>query len=214
MKYEIKDLIIEREILGDVSTNSFLVYTENSKDCFIVDLGDFPSDHMKTIEKKSLNLKYILFTHGHYDHIFGLDKMPESNYLKIMIDENDGECIPRADRNLSCFVGVPFQCDKAYETYDLNTPFKCGNMEISIHSTPGHTAGSICILVNDILFSGDTIFQQSIGRTDLPGGDHTVILESIDKICKTFPDDTVIFPGHGDPTDLKSEKTSNPFFPR
>ena len=213
MKYEINGLIIEQEILGDVSTNSFLVYEKNSSNCLIIDLGGYPLLHMKTIEEKSLNLEYILFTHGHYDHILGLDKMPDSSSIKIMIDQNDADCIPKAERNLSCFVGTPFQCNKPFETYNLDMPLKCGNLEITIHSTPGHTPGSICILINEVLFSGDTVFQQSIGRTDLPGGDHNIILESIEKICKTFPENTIIFPGHGDPTNLKIEKSSNPFFP-
>lgn len=211
MRKKINDLIIETEILGEVETNSYLVYSELHSDCVLVDLGDVPSRHLKTIHDRNLNLKYVLLTHGHYDHIKGLDLIPGDSHAEILISPNDADCITHAEKNLSCFVGVPFQCQRTFTVMDFSKPLSAGKMEIRFFSTPGHTMGSVCIMINDVLFSGDTVFKQSIGRTDLPGGDYSTIVSSLKFICGTFPDETVIFPGHGDSTILKLEKNANPF---
>jgi hydroxyacylglutathione hydrolase len=207
-------LKIKKAVLGPIETNSYLIFDEVEKEAIIIDLGDYPSYFLKILEELKLDLKAIFFTHGHYDHIKGLEFTQNfSEQIPIYIGEKDLPSISNSKYNLSYLLGENL-------SYPYITPislkekdhFDFKNITIEIFEFPGHTPGSLGILVNENhLFSGDTIFKGTVGRTDLPGGNPLVLKETLQKIKKHFSPETIIYPGHGDKTTLKKELKLNLF---
>jgi len=192
---------VRRIIVGPITTNCYIASFDGK--CFLVDPGDEPSRILKEIG--SMHLEFILLTHGHFDHVLALDEVCKA-YPKavVYISKNDQGLI----KNLSAqtyFLGK--------EILDINTPAKAvgqgdkikfAGETIKVISTPGHTSGSVCYLLNDTLFSGDTLFYHSIGRTDLPTSDDIDMLGSLKKLS-SLPLETQVLPGHGQQTTIGEE---------
>ena len=157
----------------------------------------------RMIEELGANLKYILLTHGHFDHVAGIRNNPD---VKIVMHENDFGILNKVNNYMLMFGMPEMTIPKIDILVNDGDILKLGNLEIKVIHTPGHTQGSVCYLADDKLFSGDTIFRESVGRCDLEGGDFNQIIESIENKIFTLPEDTLIYPGHGKMTSVGLEK--------
>jgi len=183
---------------GMLNVNTYYVSDEEAKKGFIIDPGGYDDSLAEKIKKDSVSLEYIILTHGHFDHTGGVEgfmkKFPEA---KLVASEAEAKTI--SDEF------TPDLCVKDGEVVNV------GGMELKFILTPGHTAGGMCVYVENCLFSGDTLFAQSIGRTDLAGGSFAELMNSIKKKLFTLPEDTKVFPGHMGQTEIGFEKSNNPF---
>ena len=192
-------------VAGSYRTNVYLVYDE-TKEAFIVDPGYEFKEIYDQIEKLDLNPKYIILTHGHGDHTGGIDLLKKT-YPDIKLIASVKERKFLFNRDLSMGKGG-IRADIEVKDGDELT---VGDMKLKFISTPGHTPGGMCILLDNLLFSGDTLFRMSIGRTDLPGGNDEEIIKSITEKLLCLPDETVVLPGHMQETTIGIERRYNPF---
>lgn len=196
---------------GVYAANCYLIYSESTKDGIIVDPGGDAESITNYIERESLNIKDIILTHGHGDHIGGVNELKESLGAKVMIHQEDAELLSDGNKNLSATMAmgpVEIVPDKLLNHGDI---IEFGNLKAEVIHTPGHTKGGICLKVGDNIITGDTLFAGSIGRTDLLGGDYDTIIESIKERIMIYPEDIEVFPGHGGSSTIGRERASNPF---
>lgn len=192
--------------VGMIENNDYLVWDEETNEAFLVDASSRCQTIIDDVNNLNLNLKYIILTHGHFDHTDGLDfyrnAFPDA---KLVAGKKEAKML--FNRDLSMGKGG-ITADIWVKDEDA---LKCGNIEVKILETPGHSSGSICILADKTLFSGDTLFQASVGRTDFPTGSMSELLDSIHNKLFVLPDDTRVLPGHNDETTIGFEKRYNPF---
>lgn len=197
---------------GMLQANTYLVCDETSRLGFIVDLGGYSKELKNIIEKNDIQIQYIVLTHGHGDHIGGVQEhLKDFPDAKVVCSRAEEKMLLDPELNEAHHFGpekVSFKPDILVDDGDSLT---VGNMTMKFIMTPGHTEGGMCILIDDVLFSGDTLFCRSIGRTDLAGGDFRTIMESIKKKLFLLPDETQVLPGHMGPTTIGFEKEHNPF---
>jgi glyoxylase-like metal-dependent hydrolase (beta-lactamase superfamily II) len=224
-------MIIKTFVEPPIENNNYLIIDEETRDAALVDCSAFDiwnkvpytkgnvaatsvGENRQAID--NISLKYILLTHGHFDHIAGIKPigapMPNAeNRPYVLMHKSDMDWVNRVNEYMP-MMGMPEitvpKIDRFIEDGEI---IKLGNLEISVIHTPGHTQGGVCYYVENNLFSGDTIFKESVGRCDLPGGDFDKIVESIKTKIFTLPDDTLIYPGHGKPTSVGWEKEHNFF---
>lgn len=202
-------MIIKSFVLPPLENNNYLIIDEISKEAALIDCSFMDEQILIELKKQNATLKYVLLTHGHFDHIGGLNDLP--NEVKVLMHSSDMEWINEVNTYLP-MIGMPtMDIPKIDEYIRDNDIIKLGNHEIRVIHTPGHTQGGVCFYTEGNLFSGDTIFRESVGRCDLPGGDFDQIVESIENKIFTLPDDTVIYPGHGKTTCVGWEKEHNSY---
>lgn len=193
--------------VGPLDTNCYCV--DHNKSAFLVDPGDDYDTILKYLEENSLNLDFVVLTHGHADHIKEASKLN----VPIYIHKEDKICLYDSAYNLSSFVGAPFAFSKDLHVLELQDGDSIdwqGKVLKVIH-TPGHSKGGISILLDESLFSGDTLFRFSIGRTDLSGGSYEQLMQSINQRLFVLPDTVKVYPGHGGSSTIGEEKKLNPF---
>ncbi|MBQ1690054.1 MAG: MBL fold metallo-hydrolase [Firmicutes bacterium] len=197
---------------GPISVNTFVVYDEETKDCFILDPGGYKQEIVDKIRELELRPSYIILTHGHGDHIGGIARLKqEFPDIKVVANKNEVELLEDPSKNDSLeMFGRALSVTPDILTDDMDT-MKVGNMELLFIFTPGHTPGGQSILVDGHLFAGDTLFRFSVGRTDFWGGSFPQLKKSIVEKLFTLPDDTVVLPGHMGFTTIGEEKKYNPF---
>ena len=195
-------------VLPAFGTNTYLLWDEISKEAMIIDPAD--KSQKLLIETKDLKLKYIVNTHGHGDHIGGNKFFQENTQAKLAIHELDAPMLNDSSKNLSVHWEA-FHSPQADLKLKEGDTLKLGEHEIKVIHTPGHSLGGICLLVDDLLFCGDTLFAQGIGRTDLPGGNYATLINSIKNKLFVLDAKTRIFPGHGPESTIEYEKKVNPF---
>lgn len=201
----------EKLSLGSLGTNCYIVYDEDSKEAFVVDPADSFFKIKKRLDELSLKVKYIILTHAHCDHICALDELKNYTGAKICVGRYEKDALNDSNLNLCHLFGCPSPISEADILLKDGDKLSYGNSCVTIIETPGHTPGCISIFYDDTLISGDTLFFESVGRTDFPGGSTRELLNSIKEKLYVLPDSTVVCPGHGDNTTIGHEKTNNPF---
>lgn len=205
-------LKLDRMVLGYIGTNVYFICNEENGKVIVVDPADNGEEVYKAITNSGLSVAAILLTHGHYDHILGVEKLRELSGAKVYASIEEKDVLENANNNLTEEIGNPFSLAadvylKDSEEIDIDgIKFKC-------IITPGHTKGSCCYYFenDNILISGDTLFEGSVGRTDLPTGSMSDIVRSIKEKLIILPDITRVYPGHGGFTTIEEEKKYNPF---
>ena len=207
------DLKIGRLVLSMCATNCYFVYHEGGSDCIVFDPADRGDYIYEALKSKGFSVKAICLTHGHFDHIWGCSKLRALSSAPVFALDDEQQLLESVILNVSeqagrgCTVKAnTFVHDQ--EKLDLN------GFKIQVFATPGHTAGSCCYYFPDdaVLISGDTLFEESIGRTDLPTGSMSEITHSIMNKLSPLPDDTRVYPGHGEQTTIGHERKYNPFW--
>lgn len=201
-----------RKLSSVESSNCYLVKETNTGLYLLVDAGEFSSEIEKELRDKGVEkLEYILLTHGHYDHIMGVKALEEVFGGKVVIHEDDNPYLGNGMLSLAFFRGYN---EEDYPEADMlvtdETVLPFGDEKIRVIHTPGHTPGSICYEIGDILFTGDTLFKNCVGRADLPGGDAKTLIKSLFKL-KNIARDYIVCPGHEGDTTLNDEKRNNPY---
>lgn len=200
---------IKTIVLGQIQTNCYLISSDKS--ALVID----PAFYSKSVEDFLLENDYkerlILITHAHFDHISGAEELRRKTGVKIAIGEIENQYLSDANINLSELFGErlnPFSADILLED---GQEIELGELNIKTIHTPGHTKGGVCYMINGKLFSGDTLFYESIGRTDFPTGDYKILMHSINKLFESLDGETEVFSGHGFKTTLNHERLYNPF---
>ncbi len=202
---------LKKFIVGEIKTNVYLIYNEKLKKAFLVDCTGPIDEYVDFIKKNQLDLEFVILTHGHYDHIDGLNEFLIEFDIPVYISEKDNHMLINPLNNGSLMMGnsVVIQKKPEFLTEGQKIPFGKHNLEII--ETPGHTQGGISVKLGDWLFSGDTLFYHTVGRTDFPYADTQQLLNSIQQKLFVLEDDIQVFPGHGRETSIGEEKENNPF---
>ncbi|CCQ93583.1 Beta-lactamase domain protein [[Clostridium] ultunense Esp] len=196
---------------GIYAANCYLVYSEDTKEAIVIDPGGDEKDIITQIKDLELDIKYIIFTHGHGDHIAGVNGIKEYTNAPLAIHKDDEYLLMDGKSNFSSMMAMGTVEISADILLDDGDEISFGDLIAEIIHTPGHTPGGICIKIGDSIFTGDTLFAGSIGRTDFPKSSFKDIMNSINKRIIIYPDETKIYPGHGPATTIENEKRSNPF---
>ena len=204
--------------LGALWTNGYLFWDDETKEAFFVDPGGNTEDVQAFMAGEGLALRMVLLTHGHIDHIAGIHEFVPMVGDNIYIGSKDAHMLRKPSRQLQALLGVHCEGIKDFREVNDGRVIDFPGYTIKVIETPGHTEGSVCFLITDknghkVLVSGDTLFAQSVGRTDLEGGDSVKLDESLRKLAE-FDDGLVVLPGHGPETNIGSERELNPYWPR
>lgn len=198
--------------VGALGTNCYIVSCPRTKEALIVDPGGNASDIISYVQAHGLTVKAIVDTHGHGDHIAANDELRDRLGAKLYIHEKDREMLASAEANLSLYLGMMLELRAADAFLREGDTLTIGDIVFTVLETPGHTQGGISLYTKEgAVFSGDTLFYLSVGRTDFPGGSMRALNDSIKEKLFTLPDDTRVYPGHGPATDIRTEKERNPF---
>ncbi|HLU22186.1 MAG TPA: MBL fold metallo-hydrolase [Bacillaceae bacterium] len=198
--------------LGPLQTNCYILYNEDN-DCIVFDPGAQGKELVEYVEEQQFSPKAILMTHAHFDHIGAIDAIRDRWRIPVYIHELEEDWLTNPSLNRSSFFGAEITVNPADKIISQEGKLNIGDFSFSTYHTPGHSPGSISYYCKEanIVIAGDTLFHHSIGRTDLPGGNHVQLITSIESKLFTLPDDTIVLPGHGTATTIKQEKESNPF---
>ena len=203
-------MIIKRLVTGPFATNCYIVGSESNKEGMIIDPGDEAEAILRSINDLGLDIKFIVLTHGHLDHLGALQKVKEATGAEVAIHTDDAFYLQK--RPLHAAFGFSYPDtpppDRLLKAGDS---IKIGDLSFTVLHTPGHSPGGICLLGKDVVFSGDTLFNYGIGRTDFAGGNHNQLMSSIHTELMVLPDDMVVLPGHGPETTIGAERRGNPF---
>ena len=200
-----------KKSLGQMGTNCYVVWDEKTLEAAVIDPGFEDQRINAIINENKLQVKYILLTHGHFDHLGGVNQIKQLTGAKVLIHQSDADCLTDPRRNLSVLAGLSMVLDPADGFLSENETITLGEIVIRVIHTPGHSKGGICLLAEDQLFAGDTLFNTSIGRTDFADGDLNELLNGISSKLFILDDATTVLPGHGENTTIGYEKTNNPF---
>ncbi len=205
-------MIIKLLTVGPLASNCYIVADETTGEGIIIDPADEAGNILQNVKELGLKIKLIFLTHGHCDHIAGLKEVKEATGAEITVHEDDAEY--HGQQAMAMALAFGFNCppppppDRLLKHGDS---INISGLHFEVIHTPGHTPGGICLYGHGVLFSGDTLFNYGIGRYDLPGGDYTQLMNSLQGGLRSLPDDTIVYPGHGPKTTIGAERRSNPF---
>jgi len=204
-------MFIEKLVVGDMDANCYILADEDTTEGVVIDPGGSADKIMDAIQNNNLDIKYVVNTHGHIDHIAANKRIMEVTTAPLLIHRADSGFLEDPKLNLSAFVGgPPLELPAADELLEAGSQISFGQFNLEVLHTPGHTRGSICLVGDNCLFSGDTLFTQGIGRTDLATGSRDKLNQSLVEIVK-LPENLTVYPGHGSTATLAQIKASNPY---
>ena len=204
-------MLLETLVVGPLAVNCYLVGDEETREAIVIDPGDDARDILDTIRRGRLIVKAIVNTHAHFDHVGALTEVREVTGAPFMLHADEVPILGAASASAAMFgikVANPKPADRLLHEGD---EVRVGKLALQVLHTPGHTPGGICLLGDERVFVGDTLFQGSIGRTDFPGGDYGTLMASIRDKLLPLPDGTAVYAGHGAATTIGEEKQFNPF---
>lgn len=206
------DLAVKHMIVGAVATNCYLAENTKTKEALIIDPGDNAPGIAKIIKSDGVTPVAILLTHGHFDHAMAAEEVANEYGIEIYAHEAERETLEDPRINLSGMIGqtLKFHADRYVKDGEV---LHLAGFDIQVFHTPGHTLGGVCYYLEEekVLFSGDTLFCQSVGRTDFPTGSASTLIRSIQEKLMPLPDDTEVYTGHEDMTTIGMERKYNPF---
>lgn len=207
-------MILKGFVLTNMGVNCYVLICEKTMQAAIIDPAGEVEDVLKRVQEDGAKVQYIINTHGHVDHIGGDYLMRKLTGAPVLIHEDDADRLEKEDdflREFSKGTAKAFKADRLL--HDGDTIQIGETIQLEVIHTPGHTPGGICLKLTgeDLIFSGDTLFHGSIGRTDFPGGDFPTLMKSIHEKLMPFPDETAVYPGHGTATSIGFERRANPF---
>jgi glyoxylase-like metal-dependent hydrolase (beta-lactamase superfamily II) len=210
-------MLLSTHVAPPFYKNGYLIGCEETREAVVLDPGDEIEEVVRAVASSRLEVKYVLLTHAHLDHVTGVGRAKDAFGAPVYVHQADLPLYERVVQQGLMF-GLRLEPQPPVDRY--YTPgevIRFGRYEVRVHHTPGHSPGGVCLQVgregtegND-LFVGDTLFASSIGRTDLPGADHETLLASVRNVLFAFADDAVVYPGHGEPTTIGKERRTNPF---
>jgi hydroxyacylglutathione hydrolase len=203
-------MIVRKLEVGPMATNCFIVGSESTKEGLIIDPADEASVILENVNDLGLDVKYVVLTHGHLDHIGALKEVGEKTGAEVAVHSADAYLLQdhTLGQMFGLFYPIPSPADRLLEDGD---DVDIGDLHFKVMHTPGHTPGGISLFGHGVVFAGDTLFRFSIGRTDFPGGDYGQLINSIKSKLMVLPDDTVVYTGHGPDTTIGAERHGNPF---
>lgn len=210
-------MILETHAVAPFFKNGFVLGCETTREGVVIDPGDEVDLLLESAKAHRLSIRYILLTHAHLDHVTGVARAKRALAVPVGLHKSDQFLYDGVVQQGMMF-GLRVEPQPPIDFYyDGEGPWRFGEYGVWVHHTPGHCPGGVCLAVGRVgesartLFVGDTLFAGSIGRTDLPGGDLATLLKSIRTVLFRYPDDTVVHSGHGEPTTIGRERTTNPF---
>ena len=204
-------MIIKTLAVGPIMANCFIVGCENTKIAVVIDPGDEADKILMALAESQLTVKYIINTHGHFDHVGANKKMKEVTGAEILIHAADAEMLEQISVASRAFGMSVEDSPPADRTIAEGEKITFGDITLNVIHTPGHSLGGISLSTDGVVFVGDSLFYGSIGRTDFPGGDYNTLISSIKTKLFGLPDDTIVYTGHGPETTIGNEKRMNPF---
>jgi len=203
---------IETMVLGPLKTNCYIAYDEETRNAAVIDPAFYPDRILSKLDELGVKCKYIIFTHAHYDHMLAAQKIIAQTGAKTVCNEKDADALSDI---VKCGAGylpeqlfAPVKADIRVKDGDT---LSLDSLNLTFIHTPGHTPGSMCILCDRYMFSGDTLFYRTIGRWDLPLGDYDVLMNTLKTKIMTIKTDYIVLSGHGERTTLFDEKENNEF---
>jgi hydroxyacylglutathione hydrolase len=211
---EKRAMIVKMLVVGPLASNCYIVGSSSTKQGMIIDPGAEAGTILKTVQQVGLSISLIMVTHAHIDHIEALRAVKERTNAQFALHEAEKGLLSTAppmgvlaSLGLTAFKPYP-QPDRLLKDGDH---IDVSDLQFEVLHTPGHTPGGICLLGHGVVFSGDTLFNFGIGRTDFPGCSHERLMKSIREKLMVLPDETIVYPGHGPPTTIGDERRGNPF---
>lgn len=201
---------VERIVTGPFQENSYVVWQDGLPSCLFIDPGDDEDNLISFIQTKDLSPIAIVNTHAHLDHIGAVDSLKSSFNIPFYLHPNEKPVLDGYERDCA-FFGMNPKTTPQVDHWFGRDSFSIDSFNIKLVETPGHTPGGTCIVIGDHVFTGDTLFAGSVGRTDLPGGNWDTLENSLVVAMKNIPHDYILHPGHGPATTLKNEMNQNPF---
>ncbi len=206
-------MILKTLVVGPIGANCYLIGDEATNEGAVIDPGDEAQRIIQVVKESGLTIKYVIATHGHFDHTGAVKQVKQELDCDFLLHINDLMFVRRSKKSAldwGIMIDQVPDPDRNLEDGDI---LKLGTLELKIIYTPGHSPGGICVYVQseNIVFSGDTLFNGSVGRTDFDGGSMEELLKSIKEKLYTLPDDTVVYTGHGEETSIGNEKRQNMF---
>jgi glyoxylase-like metal-dependent hydrolase (beta-lactamase superfamily II) len=206
------NLVVEHLVVGPLQSNCFILGHEPSGEAVVIDPGGDGDIVMAAVRRRPWKIVAVLNTHAHFDHTGANDLIVRETGAPLMIPKGDAPHLDQAHMAANIYGLRAEQSPKADRLLDEGDVIPLGDEDIRVLSTPGHTIGGASFLTSAGIFTGDALFAGSIGRTDLPGGDYDILINSIREKILSLPDETLVYPGHGPSTEVGREKTENLFF--
>ncbi len=203
-------MILQSIRVGPIKTNCYIIVDDNTKECGIIDPGDEFESINSELKDLGVTPKYILITHGHYDHIMAVKQLRDEYGAEVICHEDAKEYMESSEANVSKYHGYNIEVTPT-KTVKEGDMLKVGDLDIKVLNVPGHANGSACYYIESesVVFTGDTLFRETIGITHLPNGSYENLTTNIKEKLFTLPEDTIVYPGHGASTSIGHEKKNN-----